>query len=86
MGSLDIESTINKVTLEFVKACSLDVAPLSDLVDGTLKINGFGGLFSQPLGYVIIRIQVEGLRGYNEDQVALVIPDQPPLDQESQSP
>ena len=27
------------------------MGPLSDLVDGTLKINGFGGLFSQPLGY-----------------------------------
>ena len=27
------------------------------------------------LGYVIIRVQVEGLWGYGEDQVALVIPD-----------
>ena len=33
------------------------------------------GVFSQPLGYVIIRIQVEGVKGYNKDQVALVIPD-----------
>ena len=32
-------------------------------------------MFSQPLGYVIIRVQVEGVKGYNEDQVALVIPD-----------
>ena len=38
-------------------------------------INGFRGLFSQPLGYVIIRVQIEGVRGYDEDQVALVIPD-----------
>ena len=43
---LDSGSTINAVTPEFVKAHSLDVGPLSDLVDGTLKINGFGGLFS----------------------------------------
>ena len=63
------------MTLEFVKACSLDVGPLSDLVDSTLKINGFGGLFSQPLGYVIIRVQVEGVKGYDKDQVALFIPD-----------
>ena len=39
---LDSGSTINAVTPEFVKAHSLDVGPLSDLVDSTLKINGFG--------------------------------------------
>ena len=27
------------------------------------------------MGYIIIRAQIEGVRGYNEDQVALVIPD-----------
>ena len=35
---LESGSTINTVTLEFVKAHSLDVGPLSHLVDGTLKI------------------------------------------------
>ena len=49
--------------------------PLSDLVDGMLKINGLGGSYSQPLGYVIIGVQVEGVKGYDEDQVALVILD-----------
>ena len=72
---LDSGSTINAVTLEFIKAHSLDVGPLSDLVDGTLKINGFGGLFSKPLGYVIIRVQVQGVKGYNKYQVAPVVPD-----------
>ena len=72
---LDSGSTINTVTPEFIKAHSLDVGPLSNLVYGTLKISGFGGLFSWPLGYVMIRVQVEGVKGYNEDQVALVIPD-----------
>ena len=38
-------------------------------------MNGFGGLFSQPFGYIIIRVQVGGVRDYDEDQVALVIPD-----------
>ena len=41
-------STINAVNLEFVKAHSLDVGPLSNLVDGTLKINGFGDCFPDP--------------------------------------
>ena len=63
------------MTLEFIKAQSLDVSPLSDLANGTMGINDFGGLFSRLLGYIIIMVQVEGVRGYNEDQVALVIPD-----------
>ena len=56
---LDSGLTINAVTQEFVKACSLDVSPFSDLVDGTLGINGFGGVFSQPLGNIMISVQVE---------------------------
>ena len=66
---------VNSVTPEFVEACSLDVGPLSDLVNCTLNGNGFGGLFSQSLGYVIIRVQVKGVQGYDEDQVALVLSD-----------
>ena len=72
---LDNVSTINAVTPDFIKTWSLDVSLLSDLVDHTIGINGFGGLFSQPLSYIIIRVQLEGVRRYNEDQVALVIPD-----------
>ena len=60
---------------KLIKAHSLDVGPLSHLANGTLGINGFGGVFSQPLGYIITRVQVEGVWGYDEDQVALVIPD-----------
>ena len=61
--------------LGFIEAHSLDVGPFSNLADGTLGINGFRGVFFWPLGYVIIRVQVEGVQGYNEDQVALVVPD-----------
>ena len=53
----------------------MDIGLLNHMVDGILKINESWGLFSQPLGYVIIRVQVEGVKGYDEDQVALVIPD-----------
>ena len=72
---LDSGSTITILIPEFVDVCSLDVGPLSDLSVGTLGINGFGTVFSWPLGYVIIRIQVEEAWGYNEDQVALVVLD-----------
>ena len=72
---LDNGSTINAVTQEFIKARSLDVSPLRNPVSGMMGINGFGGLFTYPLGYIILEVQVEGVRGYDEDQVALVIPD-----------
>ena len=52
----------------------MDVGSLSDLSDGTPGINGFRRVYTQPLGYVI-RVQVEGVRGYDEDHVALVQPD-----------
>ena len=72
---VDSGSTINAVTPGFVEAPSLDVGPLSDLTDKTLGINGFRGVFSWSLGYIIIWVQVEGVWGYNEDQVALAVPD-----------
>ena len=72
---MDSGSSINAVTPEFIEVLSLDVGLLSNLSDGTLGINGFGGVFSCLLGYVIIRIQVEGVWGYDKDQVALVMPD-----------
>ena len=58
---VDSDLTINVMTPEFVEAHSLDSSPLSSLADGTLGINVFGGVFSWPLGYVIIRFQVEGV-------------------------
>ena len=63
------------MTPKFVEACSWEIGPLSDMADGTLGINGFAGVFSQPLGYIIIRAQVEGEQGCDEDQMALVTPD-----------
>ena len=34
---------------------------------------GLGNACTQPLGYVIILVQVEGVQGYDEDQIALVV-------------
>ena len=70
---LDNGSTINAVTPEFVEAQSFDVIPLGDLVNGMMGINGFGGLFFWPLSYIIIRVQVEGVKGCDKYQVALVV-------------
>ena len=34
-----------------------------------------GNAYTRPLGYVVIQVQVDGVQGYDEDQIALVIPD-----------
>ena len=65
---------INVLTPEFVEAHSLNISPLSNLVNSTVKVNDFCGLFSRPMGYIVIKVQVEGVWSYYEDQVALVIP------------
>ena len=62
------------MTPECIQVCSLDVDPLSDLVDVSLGINGIGGVFSLLLSYVIIRVQAKRVWGYDGHQVALVIP------------
>ena len=36
---------------------------------------GLGNTFTHSLGYVVIRVQVDGVQAYHEDQIALVIPD-----------
>ena len=36
---------------------------------------GLGDAYMRPLGYIIIQVQVDGVQGYDEDQIALVIPD-----------
>ena len=36
---------------------------------------GLGNAYTRPLGYIIIWVQVDGVQGYDEYQIALVIPD-----------
>ena len=36
---------------------------------------GLGNAYTRPLGYVVIQVQVDGVQDYDEDQIALVIPD-----------
>ena len=75
LALLDNGSTINVVIPDFIEVHFLDVGPLSNLSNKTLGINGFRGVFYWLLGYVMIRVQVEGGWGYDKDQVTLVIPD-----------
>ena len=54
---------------------SLDIGPLSDLMCRWVVCSGLGNTLTQPIGYIIIWFQVDGVKGYNEDQIALIVPD-----------
>ena len=75
MALLDKEVQVNTITLRYVKECSLPMGPITDLMDAKVACMGLGNAYTRPLGYVIIWFQVDGVWGYDEDQIALIIPD-----------
>ena len=47
---------------------------LSDLIGGWVICAGLENTLTWPIGYIIIWVQVDGVNGYNEDQIALIVP------------
>ena len=66
---------INTITPSYMKSHSLEMGPITDLISRRVACIGLGNAYTQPLGYVIVKVQVDGVQGYNEDQIALVVPD-----------
>ena len=66
---------MNLVTPEFVKNRGLEVGSIQDLNDHDryILLSGLGGKVTEPLGYVILRVQIPYVPSYDEDQVALVV-------------
>ena len=75
MALLDNGAQVNTVTPRYIKECSLLVGPITNLMGTKVACVGLGNAYIRPLGYVIIQVQVDGVRGYDEDQIALIIPD-----------
>ena len=75
MALLDNGAQINTIMLRYVSDHSLQVGPITDLVGSKVTCLGLGYAYTRPLGYVVIWVQVDGVQGYDEDQIALVIPD-----------
>ena len=71
----DSGSQVNMMMPEFVQAQGYPVLPLDKLVDYPLHLVGLGGQCTCPLGFVIARLQVKEVAGYDEDVVFLVVPD-----------
>ena len=60
---------------KFVSDYSLQMGLITNLLGAKVTCIGLGNTYMRHLGYVIIQVQVDGVQGYDEDQIALVIPD-----------
>ena len=72
---IDNGAQVNLVTPEFVKNRGLEVGSIQDLNDhdGYIPLSRLGGKVTEPLGYVILWVQIPYVPSYDEDQVALVV-------------
>ena len=75
MALLDNSAQVNTIMLRYVHEHSLEVGPITDLMGSKIACVGLGNAYTRPLGYVVIQVQVDRVRGYDKDQIALVIPD-----------
>ena len=75
MALLDNGVQINAIMPKYVSDHSLQMGWITDLLGAKIICVGLGNAYTRPLGYVIIQVQVDGVWGYDKDQIALVIPD-----------
>ena len=75
MALLDNGAQVSTITLKYISNHSLQVRPITDLIGSKVTCMGLGNAYIRPLGYIVIWVQVDGVQGYDEDQIALVIPD-----------
>ena len=71
---VDSGSQVNMITPTLVQQYGFPVLPLEDLVDYPLNLVGLGGKCTNPFGFVILHVQVQGIAGYDKDAVFLVVP------------
>ena len=75
MALLDNGMQVNTITLRYIKEHSLSVRLITDLMGSKVTCIGLGNAYTKPLGCIIIQVQVDGVWGYDEDQIVLIIPD-----------
>ena len=73
---VDSGSQVNTIAPALVQQYGFPILPLEDLVDYPVNLMGLGRMRTSPLGFVILRIQVRGVAGYDEDMVFLVVPNE----------
>ena len=75
MALLDNGVQVNTITPRYVQEHSIPVGLITDLMGSKVTCIGLGNSYTRLLGYMVIWVQVDGVWGYDEDQIALIIPD-----------
>ena len=63
MALLDNGAQINTIMPKYVSDHSLQMGPITNLLGDKVTCIGLGNAYMRPLGYVIIRVQVDGVQG-----------------------
>ena len=69
MALLDNGAQISTITPKYVSDHLLQAEPITDLTGTKVTCVGLGNVYTRPLGYIIIWVQVDGVKGYDKDQV-----------------
>ena len=76
---LDNKAQINFVTPAYAHQRGMDIMSLDCLtqeIGGQIPpIAGIGGIMVEPEGFIMMNVQVPCVKGYNEDQIAIVMED-----------
>ena len=76
---LDNGAQLNFITPAYARQRNMNVFPLERLAeevgDAIPPIQGIGSIMVQPTGFVIVRVQIPCVAGYDEDQVVIVLDD-----------
>ena len=76
---LDNGAQINFVTPAYARQRGMDIMSLDHLaqeIGGQIPpIAGIGGIMVEPEGFIMMNVQVPCVKGYNEDQIAIVMED-----------
>ena len=75
MALLDNGAQINTIMPRYISDHSLQVGMITNLIGTKVACMGLGNAYTRPLVYIVIWVQVDRVQGYDEDQIALVIPD-----------
>ena len=68
---LDMGTNVNMITPECMVALGLQVGPLMDLHKGGITVDQPFNYEGWPIGYTVMRVQIDGISSYDKDQVAL---------------
>ena len=74
---LDNGAQLNFITPTYAQQWGMDIMSLDYLVEeigGSIPlIRGLGGISVEPIGFVMMNVKVPGVKGYDEDQIAIVM-------------